>query len=51
MCIEVVENYLYTLLFADDQVVIATDIKYMMEKLLEEYAHWSLKINVKKRNT
>ncbi len=42
---------LYTLLFADDQVIIAQDaedVEYMFRKLLEEYQKWGLKINMEK---
>lgn len=42
---------IYTLLFADDQLVIAQDyedIEYMTRKLIEEYNKWGLKINLEK---
>lgn len=42
---------LYTLFFADDQVVMAQekiDVEYMARKLAEEYAKWGLNINFEK---
>lgn len=42
---------LYTLCFADDQVVIAQDrddLNYMTRKLVEEYKKWGLEVNVGK---
>lgn len=42
---------LYTLCFADDQVVLAQDyedLEYMTRKLTEEYDKWGLQVNVKK---
>jgi hypothetical protein len=41
----------YTLLFADNQVIIGEDeddINYMMRKLTEEYNNWGLEINFDK---
>ena len=43
--------FLYTLLFADDQVVIAMDEQdssYMISKLHEQYKNWGLDINYEK---
>ena len=43
----------YSLLFADDQLLIAEDyedIEYMARKLVEEYEKWGLNINLKKTN-
>ena len=48
MCIR---DSLYTLCFADDQVVIAQDeedLSYMVRKLNEEYTKMGLEINIKK---
>ncbi|XP_030768112.1 uncharacterized protein LOC115891711 [Sitophilus oryzae] len=45
------KDTLYTLLFADDQVLIAVDrddSSYMFRKLHEEYSKWGLTINSKK---
>lgn len=42
---------LYTLLFADDQVIIASDMDdagYMLRKLIEQYGKWGLTINISK---
>ena len=51
MGIPVGKDTLYTLLFADDQVLIAgdrDDSSYMFRKLHEEYSKWGLTINTKK---
>lgn len=45
------EHILYTLCFADDQIVIAQeydDMEYMTRKLIEEYNKWGLEVNVDK---
>lgn len=45
------ERNIYSLLFADDQVVLAEDIEdttYMVRKLMEEYEKWGLEINTEK---
>jgi len=45
------EHTLYTLCFADDQIVIAQeydDMEYMTRKLIEEYNKWGLEVNVDK---
>ncbi|XP_045462483.1 uncharacterized protein LOC123672426 [Harmonia axyridis] len=45
------ETTLYTLSFADDQIVIAQDVddlNYMTRKLVEEYAKWGLEVNIQK---
>ena len=42
---------IFTLLFADDQVVLAEDeddLKYMLRKLIEEYGKWGLEVNTGK---
>ena len=54
MGIELEENCLYNLFFADDQELIANDEEdstYMMRKLVEEYDRWGLNINFKKQST
>lgn len=48
MGIQIDDSYLYTLLFADDQVIIAADTddaSYMTRKLEEEFNKWGLEIN------
>lgn len=45
------ENILYTLSFADDQIVLAQDmedLEYMTRKLVEEYEGWGLEVNMSK---
>ena len=45
------DTTLYTLHYADDQVVIARDkedLEYMGKKLLEEYKKWGLEVNLNK---
>lgn len=51
MGIQIHDKTLFTLFFADDQVVVAADemdSNYMMRKLVEEYKNWGLTINIKK---
>lgn len=51
MGITIGDETLYTLLFADDQVIIAEDAddsNYMLRKLQEEYEKWGLILNTKK---
>lgn len=51
MGIEMDDVCLTSLLFADDQVVLASDegdIDYMFRKLIEEYEKWGLKVNMDK---
>ena len=51
MGIPIRDEYLFTLCFADDQVVIAQDeedLSYMMRKLKEEYEDAGLEINLDK---
>ena len=48
MGIPINDKFLYTLLFADDQVVVAMDEQdsnYMTRKLHEQYKNWGLDIN------
>jgi hypothetical protein len=45
---------IYTLQFADDQVVMAQskeDLQYMCRKLREEYLKWALNINIAKKKS
>lgn len=45
------DRCLHSLLFADDQVILASDredMEFMLRKLKEEYEKWGLKINLKK---
>lgn len=45
------ESILFTLCFADDQVVLAQDyedLAYMTRKLVEEYEIWGLEVNISK---
>lgn len=51
MGIPLTDSTLYTLCFADDQVIIAQDsedLSYMMRKLLEEFTEWGLEVNMEK---
>ena len=51
MGIPINDKFLYTLLFADDQVVVAMDEQdsnYMVRKLHEQYKNWGLEINYEK---
>ena len=51
MGIPINDKFLYTLLFADDQVVLAMhaqDSNYMIRKLHEQYKRWGLEINYAK---
>ena len=46
------DTTVYSLLFADDQLLIAQDcedLEYMTRKLIDEYELWGLKLNVKKK--
>jgi hypothetical protein len=46
-------TYLYSLNFADDQVLLAQDhddMEYLARKLKEEYEKWRLTINLEKSN-
>lgn len=45
------DSPVYTILFADDQVVMAEDqqdMTYMLNKLIEEYTKWGLEVNTEK---
>ena len=54
MCIRdspLIDNTVYTLCFADDQVVVAQDyhgMEYMTRKLIEKYKLWGLEVDTKK---
>jgi hypothetical protein len=51
MGLEIQYTTIYSLLFADDQLLIAQDyedLEYVTRKLIDEYELWSLKLNVKK---
>jgi hypothetical protein len=50
MGIPIQNTYLYSLNFADDQVLLAQDhdMEYMARKLTEEYEKWGLTINLEK---
>ena len=51
MGVYVGDTCVYTLQFADDQIIIANDkddIEYMTKKLQEEYKLWGLEINTQK---
>jgi len=52
MGLEIQDTTIYTMLFADDQLLIAQDYEdlvYMIKKLIDEYELWGLKLNVKKK--
>jgi len=52
MGLEIQDTTIYTMLFADDQLLIAQDyedLEYMTKELIEEYELWGLKLNVKKK--
>ena len=51
MGLEIQDTTIYSMLFADDQLLIAQDyedLEYMTRKLINEYELWGLKLNVKK---
>jgi len=51
MGLEIQDTTIYSLLFADDQLLIAQDyedLEYMTRKLIDEFELWGLKLNVKK---
>ena len=46
-----IQDTIYSMLFADDQLLIAQDyevLEYMTRKLIDEYELWGLKLYVKK---
>jgi hypothetical protein len=53
MGLEIQDTTIYSMLFADDQLLIAQDyedLEYMTRKLIGEYELWDLELNVKKLN-
>ena len=51
MGLEIQDKTIYSMLFADDQLLIAQDyedLEYMTRKLIEEYDFGGLKLNIKK---
>ena len=51
MGLEIQDTTIYSMLFADDQLLIAQDYEdgeYMTRKLTDERELWGLKLNVKK---
>ncbi|XP_030746812.1 uncharacterized protein LOC115875485 [Sitophilus oryzae] len=51
MGIEIDNESLFTLQFADDQIIVANDkddMQYMLRKLIEEYGEWGLTVNIAK---
>jgi len=51
MGIQIQNTYVYSLSFADDQVLLAQDhddMEHMAKKLKEEYEKWGLAINLEK---
>jgi len=51
MGLEIQDTTIYSMLFADDQLLTAQDyedLEYMTRKLIDEYELWGLKLNVKK---
>ena len=51
MGLEIQDTTIYSMLFADDQLLIAQyyeDLEYMTRKLIDQYELWGLKLNVKK---
>jgi len=53
MGLEIQDTTIYSMLFSDDQLLIAQDyedLEYMTRKLIDEYKLWGLKLNIKKLN-
>ena len=51
MGLEIQDTTIYSVLYVDDQLLIAEDyedLEYMTRKLIEEYELWGLKLSVKK---
>jgi hypothetical protein len=51
MGLEIQDTTIHSMLFPDDQLLIAQDyedLEYMTRKLIDEYELWGLKLNVKK---
>ena len=52
MGLEIQDTTIYSLLFADDQLLIAQEYEesvHMTRELIDEYELWGLKLNVKKK--
>ena len=50
MGLEIQDTTIYSMLFADDQLLIVQDyedLEYVTKKLIDEYELWGLKLNVK----
>jgi len=53
MGLEIEDTTIYSMLFSDDQLLIAQDyedLEYMTRKLIDEYELWGLKLNAMKTN-
>jgi len=53
MELKIQDTTIYSMLFADDQLLIAQDyedLEYMTRNLIEEYEMWGLKLNIKNLN-
>jgi len=53
MALEIQDTTVYSMLFADDKLLIAhnyEDLEYMTRKLRDEYELWGLRLNVTKLN-
>ena len=51
MRLEIQDTTIYSMLFAEDQSLIAQDyedLEYMTRKLIDEYELWGLKLNTEK---
>ena len=51
MGLEIQDKTIYSMLFADDQLLIThdyEDLEYMTRELIEQYEVWGLKLNVEK---
>jgi hypothetical protein len=51
MGLEIQDMTIYSMLLADDQLLVAQnyeELQYMARKLIDEYELWGLKLNVKK---
>jgi hypothetical protein len=52
MGLKIQDRTIYTMLFADDQLLIAQnyeELQYMTRILIEQYELWGLKLKVKKK--
>ena len=53
MGLEIQDTTIYSVPFADDQLLIAQDyedLEYMTKKLIDAYELWGLKLNLKELN-